>query len=325
MNSILEKLFSCSKQISRQLQTKNPLQLGSAISGSQNLTGDIVKEMDIRSNNLIRRTLYQDPLVKFIGSEEEDDFLEISENKHGEYLVTYDPLDGSSNIDINMPTGTIFGIWKCENPYNLENSQDLTNNWTSPGRIAQLAGASSLSGSFENEIPKHVSPRKSLVAAGYCLYSAATQMVVATESGVNMYQLKNGRFIKLLENVFMPDKGKIYSYNEAYNYIDNRLENTVNVLKSEGYTSRYVGSMVGDVHRTLLKGGIFMYPETDKNLNGKLRLLYEAYPMAYIIEKAGGMTTNGEESILDIPFPEDVHARTPVILSSKYEMNKFMS
>uniref|UniRef100_A0A5F9DKN7 Fructose-1,6-bisphosphatase 1 n=2 Tax=Oryctolagus cuniculus TaxID=9986 RepID=A0A5F9DKN7_RABIT len=218
----------------------------------------------------------------------------------GKYVVCFDPLDGSSNIDCLVSIGTIFGIYRKKST-----DEPSTKDALQPGR--------------------------NLVAAGYALYGSATMLVLATDSGVNCFMLDPaiGEFILVDKNVKIKKKGNIYSLNEGYaKDFDPAVTEYIQKKKfppdnSSPYGARYVGSMVADVHRTLVYGGIFLYPANKKSPNGKLRLLYECNPMAFVMEKAGGMATTGKEAILDI-VPTDIHQRAPVILGSPDDVQEFL-
>lgn len=277
-DEIIQVLKLSCKEISELIKTKNLLHLGSE-TDNKNATDDAVKELDIQSNKILIENLSKVSSVKYIASEEEEKLL--LNNEDGKYLVSFDPLDGSSNIDVNVTIGTIFGI------YIIENNKKFK-----------------------------------ICCAGYSLYGSQTQFVLAHEK-VDLYQLLNNEFKLIKEDLRIPNKGKIVSMNLSYNHINfnKKYENLALELFDKGYTLRFVGSMVADAHRTLLKGGIFMYPANKKSLEGKIRLLYEAIPFAFIFEKAGGVGSNGNERLLDVEF-NDIHQRTPIILSSKYEYSK---
>merc|ERR1719447_624063 len=205
----------------------------------------------------------------------------------GKYIVTFDPLDGSSNIDCLVSIGSIFAIFKKPHEGPL-----------APGDALQSG--------------------RQIVAAGYALYGSATMMVLSTGQGVNGFMLDPsiGEFILTDPNMRCKEKGKIYSLNEGYaNLWDPALKEFVEKKKSVKAGARYIGSMVADVHRTLKYGGVFMYPATSDAPKGKLRLLYECNPMAYIMEQAGGMASTGKMRILDV-VPTDIHQRCPIFLGS---------
>ncbi|KAK5976509.1 Fructose-1 6-bisphosphatase [Trichostrongylus colubriformis] len=224
----------------------------------------------------------------------------VDESKQGHYIVTFDPLDGSSNIDCLVSIGTIFGIYRKR-------------------------------GNGAPTLADVLRPGKEMVAAGYALYGSATIVVLTTGNGVNGFTLDPsiGEFILTHPNMQCKSKGSIYSLNEGYaptwtkgvaEYIRTRKEPAPG-KKAMG--QRYVGSMVADVHRTLLNGGIFLYPATASSPNGKLRLLYECNPMAMILEQAGGLATTGKMRILDV-VPKTIHDRSPIILGSKEDVEEAM-
>jgi len=225
-------------------------------------------------------------------SEENEAAIEVETERQGKYIVCFDPLDGSSNIDCLVSIGTIFAIYK---------------------KVS--TGAPNLQDALK--------PGRQLVAAGYALYGSATMMVLSSGNGVNGFTLDPaiGEFVLTDPNMQIPAKGKIYSINEGYAaQWDDALKEYIDTKKNpktgKAYGARYIGSMVADVHRTIKYGGIFIYPATKDAPKGKLRLLYECNPMAYIVEQAGGAATNGSIPILDIQ-PTALHQRAPVFLGSK--------
>lgn len=262
------------------------------LDGSENSTGDQVKKLDVFSNDSFIDSLKFSDRVSIMISEEDEEPIFVK-NCIGKYVVAFDPLDGSSNIDANVSIGTIFGIWKNPNP------DDPTN-------IANV-----------------LQPGSELVCAGYAMYGAATILMLSMGDSVNGFTLDPslGEFILTHENVRVPEQGKIYSINEGNSISwDEPTKKYVEKCKnpkdgSKPCAARYVGSMVADVHRTLLYGGIFMYPSSTNAPNGKLRLLYEGAPMAFLMEKAGGRATTGTKRILDI-VPKDIHERQPIFLGS---------
>ncbi|MBX9733339.1 MAG: class 1 fructose-bisphosphatase [Chitinophagaceae bacterium] len=271
--------------------------------GSINVQGEDVKKLDIYANNQFMGVLKHGISCAGIGSEEMDDFVvfndEVSNNS--KYIVLFDPLDGSGNIDVNVSIGTIFSVYR---------------------RVSEL-GKPCTQEDF-------LQPGKKQVAAGYVVYGSSTMFVYATRRGVNGFTLDPsiGEFSLSHPDIKCPPTGKFYSVNHGnffqYNegvrkYIDGCQRKT----KENGgpYTQRYIGSMVADVHRNLIKGGIFMYPGTIDKPNGKLRLLYEANPFAFIVEVAGGAATDGTQRILDI-VPTKLHQRTPLFIGSKEMMEE---
>lgn len=261
--------------------------------GKTNIQGEEVQKLDEFSNQLLIEHLGESGQFFACASEELDDVIYFEHGKDAKYVIAFDPLDGSSNIDVNVNVGTIFSIHK-----KIEGNEN----------------------DFLQEGYKQV-------AAGYIVYGSSVMFVYTTGNGVNGFTLDPsvGMFLLSHPDIKIPKKGKIYSINETnYPKWEEGLRKYVDTLKEEGYTSRYIGSMVADVHRTLLKGGIFAYPADSKNKSGKLRLLYEASPMAFIIEQAGGKATTGKEDILKIK-PETLHQRVPVFLGSEEDINRLLS
>ncbi|XP_050423103.1 fructose-1,6-bisphosphatase 1 [Adelges cooleyi] len=272
------------------------------MAGSTNVQGEDVKKLDVLSNELFINMLASSYKVNMLVSEENETTIEIETEKRGKYIVCFDPLDGSSNIDCLVSIGSIFGIYKTIDESNEINVKNV------------------------------LQPGRAMVAAGYALYGSATMMVLSLGkgSGVNGFMLDPalGEFLLTDRNIKIPNKGNIYSINEGYTH---QWDETITeyVLKKKDpkygkpYGARYVGSMVADVHRTLKYGGIFMYPASKQSPNGKLRLLYEGNPMAYIIEEAGGVASNGKIPILDIQ-PTALHGRCPIFLGSKDDVNELL-
>jgi fructose-1,6-bisphosphatase I len=270
------------------------------LDGSTNSTGDDVKKLDLLSNDVFVNALRFSRELCILVSEELEDPLVIEDALQGTYCVCTDPLDGSSNIDCNVSTGTIFGIYR---------------------RVPGAAPG----------IKDVLRPGKELIAAGYCMYGSSTQMVMTTGKGVNGFTLDPsiGEFLLTHPDIKIPEKPKtVYSVNEGNGrYWDSATSKFVEQCKSGGkkpYSLRYVGSMVSDVHRTLLYGGIFMYPGDSKSPNGKLRTLYEGNPMAFICEQAGGIATDGRTRILD-KTPDQIHCRTPIFLGCKRDVETVIS
>jgi len=286
MEEILNIIKNCCIIISDLIKNTDSNKLG-IIQNEYNISGDNVKKLDLVSNDILIDNLFKCPYVRAIGSEEID-YLLPTQYKKADYLVCFDPLDGSSNIDVNITTGTIFAIYK----YNVD------------GKIIN---------------------GRNIVTAGYCLYGGSTQLIIA-DNVVKMYQLNNNTFELINDNIRIKEKGNIYSINESNKniWLDKRFSSITDKFINESYTSRWVGSLVADAHRTILKGGFFAYPCNKLNKKGKIRLLYEAMPFAYIFEIAGGYSSNGEISILDIDYPIDCHEKTSIILASKYEMEIFL-
>lgn len=271
--------------------------------GAVNVQGEDVKKLDIFANNQFIGVLQHGISCAGIASEELDEFVvfddEVSNNS--KYVVMFDPLDGSSNIDINVSIGTIFSVYR---------------------RVSEVGKPCT-----EQDF---LQAGNRQVAAGYIIYGSSTMLVYATRRGVNGFTLDPsiGEFCLSHPDIKCPPSGKIYSVNHGnYYQYDKAVQNYINVCqqktKANGgpYTQRYIGSMVADVHRNLIKGGIFMYPATTDSINGKLRLLYECNPFAFITEVAGGKATNGKQRVLEI-VPTTLHQRTPFFVGSKDMMEE---
>lgn len=267
--------------------------------GTVNVQGEIVQKLDMIANETIALCLGYRGNVGIMVSEEDDAPRILHEfDAQAKYIVLFDPLDGSSNIDVNVSIGTIFSI--------LQRRDDVE------------AGA----------VMDHIlQPGYRQIAAGYVIYSSSTVMAYTTGNGVHMFTLDPsiGAYRLSREHVKIPANGKIYSINEAYRsqFPDgiNAYLDWVKTDEAGGYTLRYIGSLVADFHRTLLKGGVFLYPPTRQAPDGKLRLLYEANPLAFIAEQAGGMATDGRERILE-KKPTALHERTPLVIGSNTEVAK---
>ncbi|XP_045538772.1 fructose-1,6-bisphosphatase 1 [Papilio machaon] len=272
------------------------------ISGDTNVQGEQVKKLDVLSNDLFINVLKSSFTTCLLVSEENSSVIQVESERRGKYVVCFDPLDGSSNIDCLVSVGSIFCIYKK----------------TSAGEPTESDA---------------LRPGRELVAAGYALYGSATMMVLSLGrgKGVNgfMYDPSIGEFILTDPNMKIPEKGNIYSINEGYSAEwDKGLKSYIETKKcpasGKAYGARYVGSMVADVHRTIKYGGIFIYPATKSSPNGKLRLLYECNPMSFIVTEAGGVATNGHIPILDLQ-PTAIHQRAPCYLGSKLDVEELMN
>jgi fructose-1,6-bisphosphatase I len=272
--------------------------LGSA--GTTNVQGEAVQKLDVLANQALLHCLGTRGNVAVMASEENEQPMVVERDPaEGRYIVVFDPLDGSSNIDVNVSVGTIFSVLRRDSTATA--GRDLVDDVLQPG-VRQLA-------------------------AGYILYGSSTVFVFTTGHGVNGFTLDPaiGAFILSHPNIHMPESGTIYSVNEANaDTFPEAYQRYLALLRSGAtgrtYSSRYVGSLVADFHRTLLKGGIFLYPPTRHYPGGKLRLMYEANPIAFIAEQAGGTAGDGKGRILDIQ-PTSLHQRTPLVVGSLAEMD----
>jgi len=259
--------------------------------GATNVQGEAQQKLDVYANQALLHCLGMRDNVALLVSEENEEPITLDRVPgDGEYAIVFDPLDGSSNIDVNVNVGTIFSIFR----------RDLTND------------------------VDVLQPGLKQVAAGYVVYGPSTVLVYSTGNGVFGFTLDPaiGAYVLSHDNMRMPEKGPYYAVNEAN--MDSFPENYQRYIKDlrKSYSSRYIGSLVADFHRTLLKGGVFLYPPTQSHPNGKLRLLYEANPLAMIAEQAGGFATDGTQRILEI-HPGGIHQRTSLVLGGKWEMDAF--
>ena len=302
LSSLLRDLGLAAKRVNVEVNKAGLVDiLGDA--GSINVQGEDVKKLDVFANDQFTGVLQHGISCAGIASEELDDYVAFDDDvsKNSKYVCLFDPLDGSGNIDVNVSIGTIFGIYRRVTPQ---------------GTIA----------SKEDFLQTGIKQ----VAAGYIVYGSSTMLVYGTRRGVNGFTLDPsiGEWTLSHPDIKCPAKGKIYSVNHGnfFQYgegVRNYIDSCQKKDKTNGgpYTQRYIGSMVSDVHRNLIKGGIFMYPGTIDKPKGKLRLLYECNPFAFILEVAGGKATNGKERILDIE-PTELHQRTPMFIGSKDMMEE---
>ncbi len=301
LSSVLYDIAFAAKVISREVNKAGLVDILGYL-GSRNIQGEEVKKLDVFAQNCIINAMAHTGRLAAMISEETEGIIEIPEGYDvGPYILFFDPLDGSSNIDVNVSIGTIFAIFKKQN---------------FDGKRANIKDC--------------LQPGRNIVAAGYVIYGSSTMLVYSTGQGVHGFTLDPsiGEFLLSHENIKIPPKCKYYSVNEAYyNLWPEPIKELINSLKpkSEGEKGksslRYIGSLVADFHRNLLEGGIFLYPPSKKNPQGKLRLMYEAIPLAFIAKQAGGYATNGIQDILSI-HPTNLHQRTPLYIGNKEEVIK---
>lgn len=298
LSRLLSAIRLAAKVVNREVNKAGLMDdiLGAA--GSENVQGEAQQKLDVYANIQMINALKAQHEVCGIGSEENEDFIafDSGESMWGRYIVLMDPLDGSSNIDVNVSIGTIFSIYRRK---------------TKAGTVAQLED--------------FLQPGVDLVAAGYIIYGSSTMLVFSTGHGVNGFTLDTsiGVFCLSHPNMRIPKDGSIYSINEGnYKQFPEGVKRYIKYCQDEDeatnrpYTSRYIGSLVADFHRNMIKGGIYIYPATGPNPNGKLRLMYENIPLAFIVEQAGGTASDGKNRILEI-IPEKLHQRTPLFIGSK--------
>lgn len=297
LSQLLRDIALAAKVVNREVNRAGLVDITGGF-GSENVQGENQQKLDVIADIRFIRAFKNGGEVAAIVSEEKDELI-YTNNDHGKYVVAIDPLDGSSNIDVNVSIGTIFSIYRRVTP---EGQKPTLQDFMQGGRKQ--------------------------VAAGYILYGSSTILVFATGHGVNgfTYEQSLGEFFLSHSNMRIPQSGSIYSCNEGNvedfpDYVKSYLRH----CKSKRYAARYIGSLVGDFHRNLLKGGIYLYPPTKKTPNGKLRLLYECYPLAYLIEQAGGQAFSDiDQDILDIE-PKNIHQRSAFYVGSTDMMDELYS
>ncbi|MGK7878649.1 MAG: class 1 fructose-bisphosphatase [Crocosphaera sp.] len=295
LSAIMTRIALAGKLISRRLSRAGLMADVLGFTGETNVQGESVKKMDVYANDVFISVFKQSGLVCRLASEEMEKPYYIPENcPIGRYTLLYDPIDGSSNVDINLNVGSIFAIRQ-------QNGEDL-----------------------DGEGSDLLQDGRGQLAAGYIVYGPSTMLVYTMGHGVHSFILDPslGEFILAQENIKIPDHGPVYSTNEGnfWQWDEAIRDYTRYVHRHEGYTARYSGALVGDIHRILMQGGVFLYPGTVKKPEGKLRLLYETAPLAFLIEQAGGKASDGVKPILDV-VPNKLHARSPVVIGSKEDVS----
>lgn len=302
LSGLLRGIGLAAKRINAEVNRAGLVDILGAL-GKENVQGEEVQKLDAFANDMLIDLLNHSIYCAGVGSEENDDIVVFDDplSNNSKYVLLMDPLDGSSNIDVNVSIGTIFSIYR---------------------RVTPLGQPCS--------IDDFLQPGNKIVAAGYIIYGSSTMMVYATKRAVNGFTLDPsvGEFCLSHPNIKCPENGKIYSVNDGnFNHFAKGIQEYIQLCQSKNksnggpYSQRYIGSMVADVHRNLIKGGVFMYPGTLDKPKGKLRLQYECNPMAFIMTKAGGVATDGKQSVLDIQ-PTELHQRTPLFIGSKNMMSE---
>jgi len=302
---LLYDIVFASKVVSRDVRKAGLADHILGTHGSMNVQGEEQQKLDVLANEQFTQVLQRGAEVCGIASEENDEFVAFldEQSKNGKYVVLFDPLDGSSNIDVNVSIGTIFSIFK---------------------RISPVGTPAVLSDFLQPGIKQ--------VAAGYVLYGSSTMLVYTTGNGVNGFTLDPsiGEFCLSHPDIKMPEMGRMYAMNEGnIEYCHPGIKKYIEYCRSENnqtgkpYSGRYIGSLVADFHRSLIKGGIYIYPATSYDPKGKLRLLYECNPLAFIAQQAGGLATDGYDNVLSVN-PKTLHQRTPYFVGSKGMVEKAM-
>jgi fructose-1,6-bisphosphatase I len=293
LSQLLRDIAWASKIIHREINRAGLIDITGSF-GTHNVQGEEQQKLDVIANVRFIRALKNGGEVCAIISEEEDEMIDTG-NLNGKYVVAIDPLDGSSNIDVNVSIGTIFSIYRRKSPLGTPpTTEDFLQKGTEQ------------------------------VGAGYILYGSSTMLVYTTGHGVNAFTYENslGEYILSKPNLQTPEDGKIYSINEGnYNDFDEAVKKYLEYCKEKKYSARYIGSLVADFHRNLLKGGIYIYPATQKDPSGKLRLMHECNALAFIVEQAGGMASDGKNRIMEIE-PTNIHQRCPLFIGSKKMVEK---
>jgi fructose-1,6-bisphosphatase I len=298
-SKLLSAIRLASKIVSYKVNKAGLLSYIVGAAGSENIQGEAQQKLDVYANNQFIKALTARKVVCGIASEENDEYIPI--NKDGSYIVAMDPLDGSSNIDVNVSIGTIFSIYKRVTPIGSE-----------------VTDADFLQKGTEQ------------LAAGYVIYGSSTMLVYTTGNGVNGFTYDTGIGVFVLSHPDMkfPSQGKIYSMNEGNFYRSSKgireyikYAQAIDPATNRPYTGRYIGSLVADFHRNLIKGGIYLYPSTDTAPKGKLRLLYECNPLAFIAEQAGGSASDGTQRIMEID-PTELHQRAPYFTGNTQMVNE---
>ncbi len=295
LSQLLRDIALAAKVVNLQI-TRSGLLGVEGLAGEQNVQGEDQQKLDVIADIRFIRALTRGQEVCAIISEEDEGMIDTG-NHDGKYIVAMDPLDGSSNIDCNIPVGTIFAIYRRKSPVGT------------PPTIEDVMQKGSQQ-----------------AAGGYVMYGASCMLVYTTGYGVNgfTYEYSLGEFILSYPNIRIPEDSNIYSINEGYtNQYTQGVKDFLALCHEKKWKGRYTGSMVADFHRTLLKGGIFLYPSSKDAPNGKLRLLYECNPLSYVMEQAGGMAHNGVQRILEIE-PRDLHQRAPLVMGSPRMVEKLM-
>ncbi|MCC9166034.1 class 1 fructose-bisphosphatase [Pontibacter harenae] len=287
LSQLLRDIALAGKIVNREINRAGLIGIAGAF-GQQNVQGEEQQKLDVIANIRFIRALRNGGEVCTVVSEEEDDVIHTG-NKNGKYIVAIDPLDGSSNIDVNVAIGTIFSVYR---------------------RVSEMG----TEGTLEDCLQKGTRQ----VAAGYLIYGSSTMLVYTTGHGVNgfTYEPSLGEFFLSHPNITIPKNGSIYSCNEGnLNSFHDGVKNYISLCKENNYAARYIGSLVADFHRNMLKGGVYIYPATAKAPNGKLRLIYECNALAFIVEQAGGKASDGSKRIMDLE-PTELHQRCPLVIGS---------
>lgn len=292
LSQLLRDIALAGKVVNREINKAGLINIAGAI-GTQNVQGEDQQKLDVLANIRFIRALTKGGEACAIVSEEDEEIIDL--NNNGKYVIAIDPLDGSSNIDVNVSIGTIFSIYRRLSPVG------------SPIEDADV-------------LQKGVEQ----VASGYLLYGSSTMLVYTTGHGVNGFTFEPslGEYFLSHPDMSIPEDGKIYSINDgSYHSFTEPVKDYIEYCRNSNYTARYIGSLVADFHRNMLKGGIYIYPATESNPNGKIRLMYECNALAFIIEQAGGKASTGVQRVMEVD-PTELHQRVPIFIGSKLMVDK---
>jgi fructose-1,6-bisphosphatase I len=295
LSQLLRDISLASKIVNREINRAGLTGIEGSM-GEDNIQGEHQKMLDVIADFRFTRALVRGGQTCAIVSEEVEGIID-TRTPHARYIITIDPLDGSSNIDVNVSVGTIFSVYRRRSPVGADPTMEDV-----------------------------LQPGTKQVAAGYVLYGSSTMLVLTTGYGVNgfTYEPSLGEYFLSHPSMKIAEEGNVYSINEgAYYTFPQGIRNYIEYCRQQEYSARYIGSLVADFHRNLLKGGVYLYPSTEKYPNGKLRLLYECNALAFLVEQAGGLASDGKQRILEIE-PTDKHQRTPLYIGSKKMVSKVL-
>lgn len=290
MENVIDIVKQAVIEVYKKLNYCDLIKAGSLIN-KKNKTDDDVIEIDQVANQVFEKIILDSKyFYSYISEENEEIKYGNHQTEESQYLIACDPIDGSKNIDINITTGTIFSIFRLNKNNEIESGRDI-------------------------------------VCSGYSLFGVCTQLIISTNKETNLYQLGTNNKFNLINKLSnMPDKSSSYSINQGYSklWLNPKIDKFINLQMEKGLSLRFIGSMVADIHRCIIKGGCFMYPCNKNNKNGKLRLLYEVMPMAYIFENLGGIVINDDnERILDLKFPENIHQKSSILMFNQNDYETF--
>ena len=327
LNDILCAIKQSCIELYQTVSNNNPFYLSSPVN-SINSSSDTVLRVDLIANDIFHSILPQCPHIHGIISEEDKEPTYFPANQNAEYFIAFDPIDGSKNIENNITTGSIFCIFKY--PYPIYDNDKNNKNRN------EVRNEIEINDPYENIMPDNqyervINSGRDIVCAGYCLFGAHCQLLVSTNESTDLftYNISTGLFELTIGQISLPNINPFYCINQGYSYLwyeESQLTAFIELQMMRGKSLRFVGSMVADVHRAIIKGGNFLYPSNTKHPNGRLRLLYEVYPMSFIFENIGGVAiTDDNKPILDVYFPENWHQRSSILLFNNEDYEEFMA